>query len=414
LVLITEELQHDVAELLDFVSRNSVERAFLPVGALQQLAEVAARTGTLPRSLGEIVATAEQLLITPPIVELLDGLATCTLHHQYGSSETHVVSSFTLEGSPDGWPALPPIGRPIANVQIYLLDGNMQPVPVGIAGELYVGGDSLARGYLHRPDLTADRFVPSPFGDLPGMRLYKTGDLARYLPDGNLEFLGRSDSQVKIRGSRVELGEIEVVLGQHSRVRKAVVLAKEGVQGGNQLVAYVVPAGAHVPGPADLRSFLRARLPDHMIPTVFVMLDSLPLTPSGKVNRRALPEPDWSKRELEEAYVAPRTPVEGMLAGIWVQILGVKEVGVHDNFFELGGHSLLATQIISRTRDIFRLDLSLRTIFEAPTVAGMAQAIIALEAEPGRLEKAALLLKTIKDIPPDDMRRMVEEQRKER
>lgn len=375
LVLITDELRHDAAGLLDFLSVRSVERVYLPVTALQQLAEVSSSTGIRPGSLGEIVTAGEQLLITPPIAELLRALPTCTLHNQYGSTETHVVSGFTLEGSPNDWPTLPPIGRPIANVQIYLLDGNMQPVPVAIAGELYVGGDSLARGYLHRPGLTAGRFVPNPFAGAPGMRLYRTGDLARYLPDGNIEFLGRSDRQVKIGGSRVELGELEAILAQHPAVQHVAVQTKVGTQGDERLVAYVVPAGEQGIASGDLRDYLRRKLPDYMVPAAFVLLDSFPLTPSGKVNLRALPDPDWSKRELEDVYVAPRTPAEEKLATIWVQILGVKEVGVHDNFFELGGHSLSATRLVNRITDTFQVRIPLRSLFEMPTIAGLARAI---------------------------------------
>ena len=298
LVLMTEELRRDARGLLNFVSEQSVERMNLPVIALQQLAEVAADAETVPGSLGEIVTTAEQLQITPPVVELFGSLPGCTLHNQYGPTETHVVTAFTLEGSPNEWPALPSIGRPIANTQIYLLDGNLQPAPVGVTGDLYIGGDSLARGYLNRPGLTADKFVPNPFGGVPGARLYKTGDLARYLPDGNIEFLGRSDHQVKIRGFRVELGEIEAVLGRYPGVQEVVVVVREGTQGDPRLVAYVVPDADRVPASADLRGFLQEKLPEYMVPSAFVMLEAVPLTPSGKVARRALPAPDWSSEEL--------------------------------------------------------------------------------------------------------------------
>jgi acyl carrier protein len=231
----------------------------------------------------------------------------------------------------------------------------------------------VARGYLNRPELTAEKFIPDPFSSDPTSRLYKTGDRARYLPDGNIEFLGRMDDQVKIRGYRIELGEIETVLGQHSSLREAVVLAREDSPGDRRLVAYVVTAGGSAPSANDLRSFLQQKLPEYMVPSVFVFLDSLPLTPNGKLDRKALPAPDQTRPELEETFVAPRTPVEETLASIWAAVLKVDKVGIHDNFFELGGHSLLATQLISRIRETFKIDLPLRSLFEAPTIYGLAQ-----------------------------------------
>jgi acyl-coenzyme A synthetase/AMP-(fatty) acid ligase/acyl carrier protein len=323
------------------------------------------------------------LQTTPQLAGFSSRLPDCRLYNQYGPTEAHVVTAFSLEGTPDEWSALPPIGRPIANTQIHLLDQHLQPVPIGVPGELYIGGDGLARGYLRRPALTAERFVPNPFGGRPGTRLYRTGDVARYLPDGNIEFLGRADSQVKVRGFRIELGEIETVLEQHPAVRQCVALAREDTPGdsspvlgtGRRLVAYVVPK--QMPGPtlSELRSFLKEKLPQYMLPSAFVFLDTLPLTPSGKVDRAALPAPDQIRPELEKTFVAPRTPVEIMLAEIWAKVLGLNEVGVHDDFFELGGHSLLATQVISRVRDALHVEIPLRSLFERPTVAGLAERI---------------------------------------
>ena len=269
-----------------------------------------------------------------------------------------------------------PIGRPIANTRIYILDRELQPVPVGVPGELHIGGDGLARGYLNRPDLTAEKFIADPFSGEPGARLYRTGDLARYRPDGNIEFLGRMDHQVKVRGFRIELGEIEAVLGQHPGLREAVVLAREDGPGDKRLVAYVVAhsGGASV-AVSELRGFLGEKLPDYMIPSVFVFLDAMPLTPSGKVDRRGLPAPDAARPEGQEGYVAPRTPVEEALAGIWAEVLGLDRVGIHDNFFELGGHSLLATQVVSQARRLFQVELALRRLFEAPTVAGLVESL---------------------------------------
>jgi len=266
-----------------------------------------------------------------------------------------------------------PIGRPIANTQVYLLDDHLQPVPVGVPGELYIGGDGLARGYLNRPDLTSDRFIPNPFSDKKGDRLYKTGDLARYLSDGNIEFLGRQDDQVKIRGFRIEPGEIEAVLEQHPAVQEVVVMVREDIPGNKRLVAYLVVNQLAAPTIPKLQQFLKQKLPEYMVPSTFVLLEVLPLTPNGKIDRRALPAPDTSRPFGEGAYVAPQTPVEEMVAGIWADVLAVKEVSIHDNFFDLGGHSLLATQLISRLRDTFGVEFPLRGLFESPTVASLSE-----------------------------------------
>jgi hypothetical protein len=277
-----------------------------------------------------------------------------------------------LGSDPLDWPNLPPIGRPIANSKIYLLDGCLQPVSIGVTGELYIGGDSLARGYLNQPELNHGKFIANPFNKESGARLYRTGDLARYLDDGNIQFVGRIDEQVKVRGFRIEPGEIETLLCQHSEVVECVVSAREDVTGGIRLVAYIVPSAAHHLTSGQLRDFLKEKLPEYMIPSVFVFLDSLPQTASGKVDRRALPAPDGSRPDLTEAYAAPRTPSEELLAKIWAEVLKLEKVGIHDNFFDLGGHSLLATQAVSRMRDAIRKNIPLRNLFEAPTVSGLA------------------------------------------
>ena len=273
------------------------------------------------------------------------------------------------------------IGRPIANTQVYLLDEYLEPVPLGVPGELYIGGCGVARGYLGRPDLSALRFVPNPFALQPGARLYKTGDLARWLPDGTIEFLGRMDFQVKVRGFRIELGEIENVLARCPAVRQAVVVARPDQDGqgtrysGSRLVAYVVSRDAEPISASSLRSHLRQHLPDYMVPSVFVAMDALPLTPNGKIDRKALPVPVADHFEPETQYVAPRTPTEELLAGLWADLLGLDRVGIYDDFFALGGHSLLATQVASRIRDRFRIDLPLQRLFESPTIAGLAAAL---------------------------------------
>jgi amino acid adenylation domain-containing protein len=313
--------------------------------------------------------------LAPEIVMRFHSRFGAKLYNVYGPTEAIIDCTY--------WPCEErdsqspnPIGRPIPNARAYILDHMLRPLPIGVAGNLYIGGAGLARGYVGRPDLTAEKFIPDLFGAEPGSRLYKTGDLARYLPDGNLEFAGRIDHQVKMRGFRIELGEIEGVLSQHPTVREAVVLVQEDGPGEQRLVAYVAAEGeTSRPAANELRSFLKDKLPDHMVPGVFVLLDALPLTANGKVDRRALPTPDGRRPELDEAFVACRTPTEELLAEIWGEVLDVERVGIHDNFFQLGGHSLLATQIVSRIRECFQVEMPLRRLFEAPTIAGLAENI---------------------------------------
>jgi amino acid adenylation domain-containing protein len=267
------------------------------------------------------------------------------------------------------------IGGPIPDLQVYILDQQLQPVPIGVPGEMYIGGAGLSRGYLNRSELNAERFTPNPFSDKLGARLYKSGDLARYLPNGDIEYLGRMDHQVKIRGFRIELGEIETVLGQHPTVRETVVMARKDILGDNRLVAYVVPNQKPAPTTNELRSFLKRKLPEYMVPSTFMFLDALPLTPNGKVDRRALPAPDRVRPELERAFVAPRTPIEEMLAGIWAEVLGLEKVGIHDNFFELGGHSLLTVRLFTQIEKTFGKKFPLATLFQAPTIEQLASVL---------------------------------------
>jgi acyl carrier protein len=267
-----------------------------------------------------------------------------------------------------------PIGRPLANTQIYLLDRRGEPVPAGVEGEIYIGGDGVARGYLNRPELTAERFVRNPFSDDTNARMYKTGDLGRWLADGNLEFLGRNDFQVKIRGFRIELGEIEAKLSGYAGVREAVVIAREDVPGDKRLVAYLVAAeGVELSG-AELREALGRELPEYMLPSAFVQLDAMPLTANGKLDRRALPVPDALALAVRE-YEAPQGPAEEAVAEIWQEMLKVPRVGRHDSFFELGGHSLLATRIMAAINARFGIDVSVRDVFESPTVVALAHCL---------------------------------------
>jgi amino acid adenylation domain-containing protein len=314
----------------------------------------------------QIVCTGEAM---PP--ELARALTPIVrrLWNLYGPTETTIWSTgYRVERGDE--PVL--IGRPVANTQCYVLDPHLQPVPLGANGELYIAGDGLARGYLRRPDLTAEKFVPDPFR--PGERMYRTGDLARYNKDGNLECLGRTDHQVKIRGFRIELGEVESVLKQHPGVREAVVVAREDTPGDKRLVAYVI-SEAGMLNPATLRTALKASLPDYMVPAAFVQLDRIPMTPNGKVDRRALPAPSGSVTGSDRVVVAPRTYFEQQLAEIWEEVFEVTPIGVDDSFWDLGGHSMLAVKLMSRITKAFGKRVSLNTLFEAPTVALLAKHI---------------------------------------
>jgi amino acid adenylation domain-containing protein/non-ribosomal peptide synthase protein (TIGR01720 family) len=304
-----------------------------------------------------------------------------------------------------------PIGSPISNTSVYLLDPYLNPVPVGVTGELYAGGDGLARGYLNSADLTAERFIPDPVSGGVGRRLYSTGDLARYRADGNLEFLGRTDNQVKVRGHRIEMAEVETALLVYPAIKEAAVIASHDEAGGKRLLAYLVGKEGDSFSAGELRDYLCSKLPDYMVPSAFITLDRLPLTPSGKLDRRALPQSDGARPEFENQYVPPRTPVEEAVASIWAEVLGLDRVGVHDDFFELGGHSLLATKVISKTRYIFKIELPLQTLFERPTVENLSLAIIANEPKPGQAEKIALILKKVKGMSADERDRLLEEKR---
>ncbi|HVG18729.1 MAG TPA: amino acid adenylation domain-containing protein, partial [Blastocatellia bacterium] len=297
------------------------------------------------------------------------------LHNLYGPTEASVDVTYWDCGQDDQLRVVP-IGRPIANTQIYLLDRQLHPVPLGISGELHIGGINLARGYVNRPDLTAEKFIPNPFSGEPGARLYKTGDLARYLPDGNIEYLGRGDHQVKIRGFRIELGEVERTLAQHPAIRDVVLLAREDRPGDKRLVAYYIADADRQASPGELRSFLKDRLPEYMVPAAFVEVGAFPLTPNGKVNLKALPAPEQVHLGSEKAFVAPRSPLEKALSHLWAEVLGVERVGVYDDFFELGGQSLLATRVIYKLKQIFSTEIPLRTVFESPTVASFAEVIM--------------------------------------
>jgi surfactin family lipopeptide synthetase A len=335
--------------------------------AIAQLLE----TGGIPRSVHCINLAGEPLRATL-VRDLYERTSVSKVYDLYGPSEDTTYSTFALR-SPTGPQT---IGKPISDTQVYVLDQELKPVPIGTAGELHIGGNGLARGYLNRPELTGERFIPNPFSNHHGSRLYKTGDLARYLPDGNLEFLGRADHQIKIRGFRVELGEIECALTCLPGIREAVVLAREGNLDNKQLVAYVVPRNGHTVRTSALRNSLKEKLPEYMVPSAFVFLDKLPLTANSKIDRKALPPPDHNRPDfLTAVFVAPRTGLESVIADIWAEVLGLWQVGVNDDFFELGGHSLRATQIVSRVRDAFHVELPLACLFANASVATLAEII---------------------------------------
>jgi len=311
------------------------------------------------------------------IANLQKYAADCRIFNHYGPTETTVgVLTYPVgDVLPASASGTLPLGRPLPNSQIYILDGQQQPVPVGVPGQLYIGGSGVARGYWNRPEKTAERFMANWLGNYPEDRVYRTGDRARYLPDGNIEFLERVDQQVKIRGFRIELGEIESILSEHEAVREVKVTAREDVPGDKRLVAYIVPEGKSIPSLDALREYLKGKLPDYMVPAAFVTLEKIPLTPNGKVDHRALPAPEYTRPELEQAYAAPRTSVEQALADIWAEVLGVKQVGINDNFFQLGGHSLLAVRLFVRIRKWAGVDLPLAILFRSPTVRGLAEII---------------------------------------
>jgi acyl-coenzyme A synthetase/AMP-(fatty) acid ligase/acyl carrier protein len=297
------------------------------------------------------------------------------LFNVYELSECSALTACELVTSVPDWANTIPIGRPTSNAHIHVLDETLQPVPIGVTGELYVGGEAAGTGYFNQPDLTAARFIPDPFGQ-PGARLCKTGDLGRYLPDGRLELMGRTDRRTRSKGFRVEPREIEQTLAQHDKVHEAAVLTRENLAGDKRLTAYLAATDPdNEPTPSELRRFVRSKLPEYMLPADFILLSSLPRTVTGQLDVAALPSPETERPPLEQTFVAPNTAIEKELVHIWSQVFGLAKIGIHDNFFHLGGHSLLATQVISRARDAFQVELPVRRLFESPTIEGLARYI---------------------------------------
>ncbi|MBK7269280.1 MAG: amino acid adenylation domain-containing protein [Flavobacteriales bacterium] len=346
LVLITDEDRLNSTQLLRKIIAQKINRIIVPFVALQYLAEAVERTGEVPSSLKEVFTSGEQLKITPAVANLFKQLPGCRFCNQYGPTEGHVVSELELKGDPSSWPALPNIGKAIDNVKLLVLDEQMKPVKKGEEGELYLGGACVATGYIGRDDLTAERFLTDPFE--AGGRLYKTGDRAAELPNGEIDYKGRIDGQVKVRGYRIELGEVEVALEKHASIEQAVANVREDRPGLKRLIGYYV--AKHEVSVNDLRKHLASLLPDYMVPSAFVAVKELPRTPSGKIDRKALPAPDVKRPELDVAFAAPQTGVQKTLANVWADLLGIDRVGIDDNFFDLGGNSLLSIQCGRATR----------------------------------------------------------------
>ncbi|MEP6769656.1 MAG: amino acid adenylation domain-containing protein, partial [Acidobacteriota bacterium] len=371
LAVLSEEAARDPRLLVEELAKDRVTRIVLVPSLLRAVLD----SGTdLARKLPRLRfwISSGEALPSDLATRFRRALPDAVLLNLYGSSEVCADVTFYDARREHADPVVP-IGRPISNTQIYILDANRQPVPAGVAGEIYVGGHGLARGYRRRPELTAERFLPDPFRRAPGARLFRTGDRGRFLADGRIEYLGRTDQQVKLRGRRIELGEIEASLAEHPAIRQAAVAMREDQPGEARLVAYVVPdSKAGAGGPAEWRGFLARRLPEFMVPSAFVILDALPLTPSGKIDRTALPAPDALRPDLDTLFVAPRGPVESRIAAIWGEILGIERVGVHENFFDLGGHSLLAVRLVASLEKEFGRQVALATVFRAPTVAELA------------------------------------------
>ncbi|MDG1462838.1 MAG: non-ribosomal peptide synthetase, partial [Gammaproteobacteria bacterium] len=320
--------------------------------------------------------SGEQLQVTPLLRKFFSKHPHIGFHNEYGPSEAHVVSIYSFPPGAERWAALPPIGKPVPNTALYILDKNLQPCPVGVPGELYIAGTQVGLNYLNQPEEAAASFIQNPFVD-DSQRMYKTGDLARFQPDGNISYMGRVDEQLKFRGFRIEPGEIEAALVNSKNVELAAITLREDTPGDKRLVGYITAEPGSAVDLPQLKADLQSRLPEYMIPSPIVILDAMPTTPSGKISRRDLPVPNISRDS--ENYAEPRNELETSLMELWEEVLSVEKIGIHDDFFELGGHSLLATQLISRIRDIFKLELPLKYIFRNPTIAGLGEQISALK-----------------------------------
>lgn len=399
LVLIDEGCRKDPFQLLQYLESQAIERLFLPFVALRQLAEAASIQNFAPQRLTEVITAGEQLRITPEIVQWFEAMPHCSLHNHYGPSETHVVTALQLTGEPRDWPALPSIGCPIDQVQAYLLDAQQQPVAAGEVGELYFGGRCLAKGYLHRPDITAARFIPNPFSS---GRLYRTGDLGRQLSNGEIEYLGRLDQQVKIRGYRIEPAEVEAQLECHAAIQEAVVIAQTEASGASSLVGYLLSGSEQTVTSRELRQFLLERLPDYMVPSQFVTLQAWPLTPSGKVDRKALAHSSQAP-EQRHNLIAPATELEQQVAQLWQDLLHCVVVSRDDTFFELGGDSLKAVQLLYRLGQETQQSIPLGILLEHPRLdafCAQIEQLLAVGTSSSNVEVEVSLDPAIQPRPP--------------
>jgi amino acid adenylation domain-containing protein len=397
LVLTSEDERRDFSVLLKKLSTAGVYRMFLPFVALDHLAQASKLIGLAPAHLKEVITAGEQLRITPAIREFFQRMPGSKLVNQYGPTEAHVVSAYELSGDPEDWPFWPPIGRPIANTSLYILDSHGKSVPSGSAGELFIGGAAVARGYLNRDELTQAKFVPDPFVPGPTNRLYRTGDMAKLLSDGNIEFLGRADDQVKIRGFRVELGEIESLLLEHPGVRECVVAAVETTGQGKILAAYIVRRADTPVTRHELQDYLRKKLPRPMVPAAFVMLSALPVSSNGKVDRQALPTPG-AESNVHSAYASPGSELESRLASCWEEVLQCGRVGANDDFFDLGGESLLAAKLVAVINHDLGSHLTVGQFLANPTITKLAAMLAS--GTPTKTEPNVIALQAGRLAPP--------------
>lgn len=397
-------------ELRTILEEYQVTLLWLTAGLFHQMVE----------SQLEGLAHVKQLLAGGDVLpvadvrQVLQKLKTCQLINGYGPTESTTFACCHAITNAEPIGVSIPIGRPIANTQVYVLDSHLQPVPVGVTGELYIGGDGLGRGYLNRPELTAERFIHHPFSQRQDARLYRTGDLVRYRSDGAIEFLGRNDDQVKIRGFRIELSGVETALGEHPAVRECVVVARPDTNGQKRLIAYLAPTGERALSVEDIRAYAARRLPGYMLPAAFVLVDHLPLTPNGKVDRKALPDPTENQQTASNAYADPCDAVEEILAELWSTVLGLEGVGVNASFFDLGGDSLSATRVISRIFKLFQIQVPLQAFFKEPTIAELARILVLMEPLPGQVQKTAQAIRKVKMMTPAEKRQLLaaQEQKK--
>jgi amino acid adenylation domain-containing protein len=408
-LVVAGEQPTSIEELGEEIEREQISTMWLTAGLFQQMVDV--RVESL-RGIRQLLAGGDVLSVTHARRLMGEYEGRTTLINGYGPTEGTTFTCCHRVRRREEVGERMPIGRAIAGTQVYIFDGSLGVVPIGVIGELYIGGDGVARGYLKRPELTSERFVPDGVSGELGGRVYRTGDLVRYGSDGRIEFEGRFDHQVKIRGYRVELGEIESVLRQYREVREAVVVTREEEPGDKRLVAYVVGEEGVEPSVGDIRKYLREKLPGYMVPGAYVVLERMPLTENGKVDRRALPAVHGMGAVSDERYVAPRTPLEELVCASWCDVLNLHRVGIHDNFFDIGGHSLRATQVVSRIREMLDVEIPLRALFESPTVSGLTIAIVqglAARADAGLLDVMLDEIDEMERLPQDKVQRILAE-----